>query len=262
MRPRGEVERARKELIEYERANGDLTPATRRLLALSWLGSKYGRRVMETVLGQRLPRTPFRDSAWRWWTCLRLSELSGKWDEFSKLAQTQGLRKAMQWLKAHTTPDQLELFKRRAGQDLHDTGYRAPKGRFIWTKGGQWATHMPMTKLLVLKQHLPPRRKWKRWQWRLGDEGVRRLEKELMCLINPDVTFPHEAKWTAVRYVRRRIAEMINASYHEAGQQAAAWFFTQTLPTEDGRGYIRFWPDGRTNKYSDPTGQTHKVWDW
>ena len=261
--PHSEVTQAKLDLANYERDNGDLQPTTRRLLALSWLGGKYGRRVMEFVMGQDLPRTPFQDSAWRWWSCLRLSGLSDKWDGFKSRAETEGLRKAMQWLRASTDAATLSIFQKRAGQNLHDTGGRKPKGIYVWTKGGQYQRKMPMTKLLVLKQHLPPRNKFKPWHWKLGDDGVRRLEREVMSLINADVVFPHEAKWTAVRYVRRRIPELIKgAGYREASESAAAWFFTQPLPTEDGRGYIDVRPNGRTHKYVDKTKRYATFWDW
>ena len=263
--PHSEVEQARIDLKNYERDNGDISPATRRLLALSWLGSKYGRKVMEYVLGQSLPRTPFRDSSWRWWTCLRLSGMEDKWDGFKDLAERDGLRKAMQWLRANTDPATLSIFQKRAGQGLHNTGGRKPKGQFVWTKGGQWHKHMPMTKLLVLNQHLPPRHKHKPWQRRLGDDGVHRLESEVMALINPDIVFPHEAKWTAVQYVRRRIPELVGGRGYRSGsasQAAAAWFFNQTLPTEDGYGYIAIRPNGRTHTFVDKTQRCARIWDW
>lgn len=167
----------------------------------------------------------------------------------------------MQWLRSEVSGAEWKLFMRRAGQNPHNNGGRKPKGQWVWTKGGNWYSLNNTTKLLVLKQHLPPRPKYLPWHYRLGDSGVRKLEKELMHLIDPDVLLAHEAKRRAVEYVRKRMPELFGRSYL-ASERSVGWFFQEPLPTADGTGYIGISRDGVAYPYVDKTRRKDSVWSW
>jgi len=219
------VEGCKEALRRYELHNADLPDSARRLLALAAVGKYFGRRLLEQAVGQALPRFPFRDWSWRWWNVLHFSGLDERWTKFSRHAQSGGLRDAAAYLRKNITPDTYRLFLRRAGTNPHND-HRLKRGRFYWTKGGNWHRDNPFSQLLVAKKHLPRRPLVKRWQRRLGHEGVRLIERELMKLINPDETLVHEAKHRAVDYVRRRIKDLVPgypAALPSVG--AAVWFY-------------------------------------
>lgn len=219
----------------------DLDPQTRRLMALGATSRYFGRGLLEQALQQKLPRTPFRDWAWRWWNVLRLSSLEDKWDKFSALAQDSNLREASEWLRRSVSNKKYQEVLRRAGTNpynVHRKKRKARTGRVLWTKGGCWREESPYTKLLVLKQPLPQRALVKNWQRRLGHAAVAQIERELMRLINPDVTFRLDAIDRAQQYVSRRIPEMLNyPKRRTVGPVCLAWFF-HTRIRVPGRGTV------------------------
>lgn len=214
-------------------------------MALGALGRTFGRKHLEAALGQKLPTFPFRDWSWRWWNVLHLSGLGEHWEDFKDAAQEHGLRMADRVIRHRVTPEQYLEFRRRAGTTLRGYSRNNRKGDVIWTKGGTWRIESPMTQLLVLKQHLPERPITKRWQHRLGQDGIHMVERELMRLVDPDAILMPDAKHRAVAYVRRRFGELLrykrNASY-----AAACWFFNCPIPYQehwlvprDGGRYIQ-----------------------
>ena len=238
------AECAIEDLNWYEEVNKDLPPETRRMMAVCVVGPRYGRKIAESVFGP-LPTAPFRDNSWRWWNILYLADAGEKWDEFKELGQTDGTRKAVKWLRENTTCRQWQNIRRRAGVpfDVPDClalrcGEYKCKGDLLWTKGGTWRIENPLTKILVLHQHLPQRELGERWQYRLGHEGVRLLEKELMHAIDPDAVLTHEAQRSAFLYIRRRVPEMLNAHYPLANIRCVVWFLQTPLPDEDGTRYF------------------------
>lgn len=232
-------------LDRYERENADLPASTRRLMGISALAKGYGRKILEEAFG-KLPTTPFRDHSWRWWNVLLLSGLESKWDKFRDLAQSKSLRSAAKWLKKHTTKVEWALFCRRAGAFLlenpanfpHHLDHRRKKGDVIWTKGGSWRIEHPLTKIIVLKQHLPRRPLFRRFHHKLGHEGIRLLERELMHAFNPDAMLTHECKEAAMTYIRQRIPEMLNTSYKSATAETLAWFLQTPIANDRGTGYF------------------------
>lgn len=238
------VENAVDDLMRYEEANQDLPEETRRMMGICAIAGRYGRKVMEAAFGP-LPTAPFRDYPWKWWNILSLSNAGEKWDEFKGIAETDKMRAALTWLRKNTTPEQWKDIRRRAGAppDLPDYlalrwGGCKPKGNRLWSKGGLWRIENPLTKILLLHQHLPQRELGERYQYRLGHEGVRLLEKELMHAIDPDSMLVHEAKDTAFSYIRRRIPEMLNAHYPLACLRCVVWFLQTPLPNERGTHYF------------------------
>ncbi len=232
-------------LHRYETANSDLDPHVRRMLGVCAMASYFGRKKLETALG-KLPLSPFRDSAWRWWNILVSSGLEEHWEKFAELGQNDGLRAAAADLQKRIPRESYLLLLRRAGTNPYNSS-RKPSGRYVWTKGGNWAYADTFTKLLVLKLHLPERRVWLRWQRKLGPEGARLLEKELMHSVNPDAVLRYQAVQQAISYVTWRLPQLLKTKRH-CSPNHLAWFFqTVVLDTDEGhtvaihpiKGYTR-----------------------
>jgi len=223
-------------VVAYEKVNADLPRQTRRLLALFTIARASTRDVITRLLGHDSAAL-FRDHSRRWWLVLSWSHLSRYWDGFRERGQHEGLTVASTWLQNQITPEQWELFERRAGVcvgfNLWNRSEKL-KGNVIWTKGGCWDRKSSFTKLFVLKQHLPARPLVQQYQRRLGNDRVRLLERELMYEIDPDKMTPPEAKQRAVEYVRRRISEMLGYK-RELGPAVAAWFFQTEIPVGGNR---------------------------
>src|SRR6267142_4428255 len=198
------VEGAREALRRYEESNSDLPPQQRRLLGLAACSRYFGRRILEVATGTRLPRAPFRDWSWRWWNVLVTTNLEEYWDEFAKRASKNGIRAAAKYLRTKLSDEQYLNFLRRAGTNPHND-HRPKLNALIWTKGGCWRVESPFTQLLVLHKHLPQRRLKHRWHRKLGHDGVRRLERELMTIVNPDAEFRGDAIKRAIEYMCWRI---------------------------------------------------------
>lgn len=219
-------------LRRYETANADLPQPTRRLLALAAVGPRFGRKNVEAATGGRTPNFPFRDFAWRWWNVLHLSGLEEHWDAFKDLAQTEGLRAAAAALRKAISPERYQTFLRRSGSNPHNH-HRRHRGSLLWTKGGCWRRESPFTTLLVRKLHLPERPVAFNWHLRLGREGVRLIERELMRLIDPDKMLVHEAKQLALSYTATRMQELCGWKVRP-GPKKLAWFFQWPIPNKHG----------------------------
>lgn len=216
---------AQEAIRHYEEQNQDLDTNLRRLLAIGATARFFGRKLLEEATQTKLPQAPFRDWSWRWWTVLQLSGLSDRWEDFISAVRAGGVRAAATMLRVRVTPAQYSLFLRRAGTNPHND-HRPRKAQILWTKGGCWDVRSPLTRLLVLGQPVTGRRFHLRWQKKLGQEGCKRLERELLNLIDPNKMLVHEAKLRAIDYVRRRIPEMIGTRrYKNAGPKAISWFF-------------------------------------
>jgi hypothetical protein len=219
------VEGARSALAKYEADNSDLEFNTRRLLALAAAGSYFGRRLLEEATGSKLPKAVFRDTSWRYWNCLALSGLGSYWNRFREIATTHSISAACSYLKRRVSRKKYEVFSKRVGT-ISKTNKRKHVGEEVWTKGGTWETRSALTQLLVLKRHLPPREFRTQTQKKLGHQGVRLLEKELMNLIDPDRELIQECKYRAKDYADRRIPEILGwAKIKRAGPSMLAWFF-------------------------------------
>ena len=153
-----------------------------------------------------------------------------------------------------------QLFLRRCGVNPHN--HHSPLRDVVWTKGGCWWTASTFTQLLVLKRHLPPRRRVLRWQKRLSDEAVRLLESELMNLIDPDVMFSYEAKQLALEYVRRRLGQLQGWTKRRVSLAAVAWFFDHSIPDPGHQGTVAPHPQPgyTTGQRRDP--HFLKMWAW
>ena len=238
------VEGAREALRRYEEANSDLPTVQRRLLGLAACSRYFGRTILEQATGTRLPRAPFRDWSWRWWNVLVTTNLEEHWENFAKHAQKNGIRAAAAYLRTRLTSDQYLNFLRRAGTNPHND-HRPKLNSLIWTKGGCWRKESPFTKLLVLHKHLPQRELRTRWHHKLGHDGVRRLERELMNLINPDVEFRGDAIKRAIEYMQWRVKDMcVGLPTKVAGPKVAAWFFNTAISSKYGKYQF----DSRQNK--------------
>jgi len=251
------AEGARTALARYEQANADLPQPTRRLLALAAIGPRFGRKFVEAATGSPTPRFPYRDFAWRWWNVLNLSGLGEHWDVFRKIAETRHVCAAATALRKAVSPEAYRTFLRRSGSNPHNLKGRK-RGNLLWTKGGCWRRESPFTTLLVRKLHLPERPLAFRWHKRLGHEGVRLIERELMTLIDPDKMFTSEARLLAIDYVANRMQELCNWKVRP-GPKKIAWFFQWPIP--DSRGFmVEVVPPGyyfRVRRYKSP-----KPYEW
>lgn len=89
----------------------------------------------------------------------------------------------------------------------------------------------------MLKESLGTRPLYAPWHFKLGDEGVWRLEDELRRLIDPETMLRHECIDRAVHYVGRRIPEMLGWQRKTLGPKGLAWFFQTRMP-DPGRGTL------------------------
>jgi hypothetical protein len=220
-------------LRAYEESNSDLPPNVRRLLGLAAIGRYFGRRCLEAALQTPLPKAPFRDWSWRWWNVLLTSGLEEHWNDFAGACQHNGVRAGAHLLRTRCTEEQYRLFLRRAGTNPHND-HRAKRGHVLWTKGGCWRIESPFTRLLVLNKHLPKRPLVRWWQRKLGHNGVKLLEQEIMNAINPDVMFRGDAIQSAVDYYRWRLPRLLQWSSARASAASAAWFFQTAIPDREG----------------------------
>ena len=252
-------------IVAYEKVNADLPRQTRRILALFTIARASTRDVVTRLLGYD-SAVLFRDHSRRWWLVLYHSGLSRCWNGFRERGQHEGLTVASKWLRNQATPEEWELFECRAGVSIGFNLWNRSeklKGNVIWTKCGSWDTKSPFTKLLVLKQHLPPRPLLQRYQRRLGNDRVRLLESELMYEIDPDKMTPPEAKQRAVQYVCRRIPEMLRLNRNQMSPAVAAWFFQTEIPV-GGHRYVG--PRVETGRrsprtYVDRTRRRQRSWN-
>lgn len=130
------------------------------------------------------------------------------------------------------SPESYLLFLKRSGANPHNL-HRRLKGSIYWTKGGSWRVESPFTTLLVRKLHLPTRPYVFRWHFRLGKEGVRLIERELMTLIDPDKLLAHEARQLALDYTANRMQELCLWKV-KPGPKKLAWFFQWPIPDKNG----------------------------
>lgn len=230
------VEGARAALVAYEAANPDIPAPTRRMMGLSALGKYFGRRILEEAVGHKLPQLPFRDASWRWWNALNLAGLGSRWEDFVQGAYSggtcEGAKRVRDYCEARGEISLYLTFLRHSG--TNPWKHCRPITGHIWTRGGCWRPESSLTKLLVLKQHLPQRKMPRTWQRKMGHEKVRLLERELMNLIDPETLMSSDAKYRALDYTRRRLAEMLGYRRKRVGLNMAAWFFQQKLPYTRG----------------------------
>ena len=259
-----DARQANDKVVAYEEVNADLPRQTRRLLALFTIARASTRGVIAQILGYD-SAVLFRDHAKRWWMVLNRSGLSRYWEGFKERGQYEGLTAACTWLQSQVTPEQWDLFERRAGVSIGFNLWNRsekPKGHVIWTKQGCWDRKSPFTKILVLGEHLPERLLRQRYQRRLGHDYVRLLERELFYEIDPDKMTPPQAKQRAVQYVRRRIPEMLGANRTEMSPAVAAWFFQIEVPVGGYRYVGPHVEKGRRSPrmYVDRTRRRQRSW--
>lgn len=250
------AEGARTAIKRYEEQNSDLPAPTRRMMALSACGKYFGRRVLEEATGQKLPRLPFRDWSWRWWNALNLAGLGSLWPGFVAQIKIGGLDQGARYVELRSSAKRYQTFLCIAGTNPRN--HHKPVRDILWTKGGCWRIESSLTKLLVLKQHLPERTLVTQYQKTLGHHKVRLLERELMNLIDPDTMMSSEAKHRALDYVRRRIPEMLGWKRKRVGYEMAAWFFQQKIPVPDGTVV----PDRRSGYVTRKWGSVRHNRDW
>lgn len=225
-------------LRRYDENNPDIPAGPRRLLAISIAHKYFPNSALEQASGQKIPKTIYLLYPWRWWNVLHYSGLGDYWKEFKTRAELEGVRIAQAYLKKIIPPEQFLTFLRRAGSDPRNSHHTGQSG-YAWTKGGAWpkgGIYANFTKLLVMKEHLPERVPYLRWQHKLGVAGAKLVEQELWTAINPDVMFRHEARRRAIKYARKRLAELVMPRYKEVSAMSACWFFQCNTPAGDNYG--------------------------
>jgi hypothetical protein len=232
MRSPGEA----KELFQqYLALNPDLQTSTAHIMAAFAVAPYVTNATLYELLGRRAGQTFRRERAFFWWNAFALSGLAKHWPWFVKRRNGgEPMNKLLFALRRRISRKRWLLLSRRLGkEELNPSIYTKRTGQGnIWTKGGTWARSSTFTTLLIHKQHLPPRPKWLRWQEKLGDEGVRQIERELMNVIDPDVMLAPEARTYACDYVRARVPLLVGG--YRLGRLMSAkhlpWFFQAKVP--------------------------------
>lgn len=220
-------------------------------MALSAVGKYYGRKNLEVALGQKLPKLPFRDCAWRYWNAMNMAGIGVYWGNFVfNLAVGGTVRESAQLLRSLVPRYNYTTFLRYLGTNPHNSHRRF---RDVWTKGGNWDGQSNFTRLLVRKQHLEPRVCVTHMQKKLKPR-IRMLERELMRLIDPDTSLPHECRHQAVAYAKRRMAQL--CGYQRVGLDQVAWFFQARIPMKTGT-IVPIKGTGYTYRTRD-----NKPWEW
>jgi len=220
--------------------------------------------TLYTLLDRKAGQTFRRERAFFWWNAFALSGLAKEWKWFVKQRNSGvPMNKLLFKLRRKLSRKRWLLLSRRLGkEELNPSIYSKRKGDGnIWTKGGTWARSSNFTRLLVEKKHLPKRPKWAPWHYKLGDEGVEQIERELMNVVDPDTMLAPEARIFACDYVRARVPQLVDgfkggrttmlSPYH------LPWFFQAKVPYK-GTIYRH-----RRRPSNEPTpGGDVKRWEW
>lgn len=260
--PSSDVVRAQAAITAYEQANPDVPQPGRRWLALGSVARRFYKRTLAEALGEPMPHAPWRDRSWFWWNVLATCGLEDRWESFKDDVRALGLRQAYRALRATLSCSQRAVLARRCGlKDAHLNP--RPTRNVIWTKGGSWRIESNFTKLIVLKQPLGRRIFRRPWHHKLNQDGVERLEREIMAVVNPDTELAPDARAHAVDYFRRRLPEMLGWKIPRASTESAAWFFMTDLPSSGGRQYVAYdrWT-GHTVRFKGGQSLVDAVWSW
>ena len=240
-------------IAQYEAANQDVTPTTRRLLALMILAAKPQVPVvhLEAVLGYQTSN--LEDHARRRWLTLATTGLWSYWPTVRVHAMERGTSYAWQYLRQQLTPEQRAQFLRRFGsQPPYNISCGAHNGLY-WFKCGTWQKTSIWTTLLIEGETLADRRIFHtQWQERLRPY-LRLLERECYALIDPDQVTLVEAKHRVVSYVRRRSGELLGRK-QQVGWYHAAWFLCAGIVISD-----TVWVDWEhhASRFTDKHGSQH-----
>lgn len=223
----------------YRKLNKDLPARTATAMGVAAVRPYFPKEVVRTVYGQ-LPRH-LSDPAWFWGNAVHLAGLGWFWPKFRQLANDHSIYKAAVDLRTKCSKRKWRKLLRRAGKDPRQSKVkksRARTGAWVWTLGGRWHRSWGgFTTILVKHEHVTGRAYTRRWQHKLGERGVRVLERELMSVVNPERMFPAQARWAAMDYVRRRLPELLH-DRRVGGLWSAAWVMQGLVPTDNGVLYI------------------------
>lgn len=226
------------EIERYEQDNSDLPERTRRIMALAVVAPKFPKALMAEAMGET-GTLGYRDKAWRWWNVLQLAGIEQHWDGFRERASQVGgsIWQASRWLRSQVSPEQYDLFLRRAGSNPYHS-HNKSKGTKVWTKGGTWDRRSGATKILVLGESLGARHPD---AYRSVVRYVGRLETELYRLAKPDEVGRVACLYIAVNYLHARTLELLGWEKRGLDRWSlAAWFFMEPI-----RNYQ---PDGTITK--------------
>jgi hypothetical protein len=123
------------------------------------------------------------------------------------------------WLRKHVSTDEYGTFLLRLGTSGEGAGSVPIVS--VWTDGGMWPRRS-YTRLLVFNKHLPRRKLHIRWQKKLGHEGIRQIERELMATIDPDNFVMNDCLRRAADYLRFRVHELTG---EKMNSRWIPWFF-------------------------------------
>lgn len=235
---------ASKMLAEYEALNSDLPTEIRLQMALFVLAPKTGMAPLEAVFQRPLGQTFNRHRSWMWWTAMRTSGLEMWWEHMATHRNAGfSMRDCLRALKEQASPEQWELFSDRLGARLftqtpllRPAGY-SREGTYtkVWTKGGIWDKRNPLTKVIILGEHLEGRdHSYSDVTKALTVDQCRRLETEVHHLISPDASLYPNAVAQAIEYVRRRIPAMLMYKRATTSYKVVAWFFQTRIPHPHG----------------------------
>lgn len=256
--------RASKLLDEYEKLNDDLPESTRRMMAIFVLAPKVGTEALEELFQCNLGQTPFRHRAWIWYMALRTSGLEPLWDEFAERHNRgDSMQSCLRWLRSEAGDERWRLLSNRLGEvlfndraalDIYKWHDRPQDGNSIWTKGGTWDRRNGMTKIIVLGEHIEREPYDVGYVQDLDPQELRTLESELYNLINPDKMLAPQARHLAVKYTRRRIADLAGWKTRMPSYKTVSWFFQTEIQDPSGGAWL--WKSWRQS------AETGKRWDW
>lgn len=254
-------------LQRYEEKNRDLPKSTRIQMAPFALVHRTGIDALEALFGRKLGQTPYRHRSWFWWTAMRTSGLAKEWDPFTEM-RNQGVPfdECLRWLKERASDDQWDTLSRRLGKENLYPGDYSHKPRDtpdnIWTKGGTWQRESGFTKIILLGESLDRDYTYNDMTLTLGPEGALKLERELRGLVDPDKELEPNAKWSAVRYVRRRLPSVAGwRKTPTAHPRTVSWFFQEEIPESEGSPYFYDWRWPISQRRKLKNGRA-RYWAW
>lgn len=227
-------------LDQYENLNADLPPNTRRQLALFVLAPKVGTKALEALFERPFGGTLGHHRSWMWYTAMRLSGLGGLWSKFaSKHNNGVSLRDCLLWLRSEASESEWALLSKRLGIPIFNKGQNVlnpywwkdtPAPTKYWTKGGTWDRRSPLTKIIVLGEHIERDEPINAWAERLTDADLRLLEREVHNFVDEDQLLYPDAVKEATEYVRQRIPQILGYKTPRASYNTASWFFQKPVP--------------------------------
>lgn len=236
------AEAVKRAVRDYKKLNSDLPKEAASLMALLSVARRSSKRALREAHNRKIGSAS-RDTALWIRHAMLFSNIGHLWPIVKGQVNRGGhsMWDVHRWLKNHILKQEYKTFLNRLGTpDAEGAGSRPILS--VWTDGGMWPRR-PYTRLLVLGKHLPMRKLHTRWQKKLGHEGIRQIERELMAAIDPHRFTVDECLERAVDYIRFRVRELTGVKMNT---RWIPWFFgVKHLQIGDRRYRLTVGDDGR-----------------